>query len=313
MMLLLKSFAVVSLLSGTTAFAPSSLQQQQQNVQRQIVHLRSIGSTKLPKRLNNNRHFPTPTPTLSSSSPPPTTTTALSVLSPVTIAETVCPKLGLLTAFFLFLSPLQAVRETVQVGELCDLNPLPISFMAIVSTSWMVYGLYIKDMYVTLSNMPGAILSVAYAIFLLPVLGNSAWESGNVKSKRELRRMQTVLLGGAGASFGLWTWLRFFSSGMTKAASSTVLGLWASAFTVVLFGSPLTTLQTVIRTRNSSSILFRLSLAQTTNAALWTAYGIVMQQAFVWAPNGVGLILGLIQLAVRIIIPADPYPLCEVE
>ena len=303
-MLQVKLITGALLLSGTTAFAPSTLLTRPLTANRHpqsSSRLNIVGKSRV---INSHiRHDGLSSPTSSSS-------TALAAFSPVTIADTICPKLGLLTALFLFLSPLQAVRETVKVGELCNLNPLPISFMAILSSSWMVYGLMINDIYVALSNVPGAILSVSYAIFLLPVLGNSAWGDDSKKSIRELRRMQTVLLGGAGVSFGLWTWLRFFSN-MTSSAAATVLGLWASAFTVVLFGSPLTTLQSVLRTRNSASILFRLALAQTTNAALWTAYGIVKNQPFVYAPNGIGLLLGLIQLTVRTIIPADP--MCEVE
>eukprot|EP00977_Amphora_coffeiformis_P013223 scaffold3408_cov129-Amphora_coffeaeformis.AAC.18 len=299
---LVKLITASLLLLGTTAFAPSTFRTRQLTETR---HPQSSSRLRIgqSKAINKHRHHDFP-------SSPTSSTTALAAFSPVMIADTICPKLGLFTALFLFLSPLQAVRETVEVGELCNLNPLPISFMAIVSSSWLVYGLMINDLYVALSNVPGAILSVSYAIFLLPVLGNSAWGDDSQKSKRELRRMQTVLLGGAGVSFTLWTWLRFFSN-MTSTAAAAILGSWASIFTVVLFGSPLITLQKVLRTRNSASILFRLAWAQTTNAALWTAYGMVKNQPFVYAPNAIGLVLGLIQLAVRTIIPADP--MCEVE
>ena len=43
-----------------------------------------------------------------------------------------------------------------------DLNPIPLAIMAVSSMCWLVYGLSVRDPYVTLSNVPGSIASIWY-------------------------------------------------------------------------------------------------------------------------------------------------------
>lgn len=39
--------------------------------------------------------------------------------------------------------------------------------------------------------------------------------------------------------------------------------------------------------------------------ALWTTYGVfAAKDIFVWGPNGTGLILGLVQLALKLVYPS---------
>ncbi|KAH8090242.1 sugar transmembrane transporter [Aureococcus anophagefferens] len=80
----------------------------------------------------------------------------------------------------------------------------------------------------------------------------------------------------------------------------------ASAFCVILFGSPLSTIAKVIRQRNSASILAAFTFAQVANCSLWAAYGLwAAKDVYVYGPNIAGLALGLAQLALRIIFPAS--------
>lgn len=228
----------------------------------------------------------------------------------VHLAETVAPKLGVLTALLLFLSPAAAVNETFHSNMLCDLNPLPITLMAITTTAWLAYGLYLKDFYVSVANLPGVLLSIAYMVAMLPVMqiNRSGAVSADHKSDRhELRVVQTILLTGTVSSVLLWTGLRFVP--VAQATAKNILGLFASAFTIAMNGSPLSTMKTVISERNSASILGRLTVAQIINATLWTAYGTIVRQVFVWGPNSIGLVLGLVQLALKAVYPSNPV--CE--
>ena len=90
------------------------------------------------------------------------------------------------------------------------------------------------------------------------------------------------------------------------AARSYWLGIYASAICVVLFASPLSTIASVLKTGNSESILAPLTLAQIANTLMWTVYGVfAAKDVFVWGPNGAGLGLGLIQLALKFCFPAN--------
>ena len=94
--------------------------------------------------------------------------------------------------------------------------------------------------------------------------------------------------------------------GIGAAARSYWLGIYASAICVVLFASPLSTIASVLKTGNSESILAPLTLAQIANTLMWTVYGVfAAKDVFVWGPNGAGLGLGLIQLALKFCFPAN--------
>jgi solute carrier family 50 protein (sugar transporter) len=82
------------------------------------------------------------------------------------------------------------------------------------------------------------------------------------------------------------------------------LGMFASIISIILSASPLFTIQQVVSTRNSSSILGSLTMAQVVNALLWSMYGLAIRNAFVYGPNLIGLGLGLAQLALKITFPS---------
>jgi solute carrier family 50 protein (sugar transporter) len=216
-------------------------------------------------------------------------------LSPdaVRLAETLAPKIGIFTSTYLYFAPTVAVLSAIKADDISDLNPLPLAFMSVVSVAWLAYGLSARDKYVALSNIAGCIGSIAYVLGILPLLKNN---------KRTLRMTQGVILAGYAATLCLWTYLGL--SGASAAKISSLLGLFASGFFIILSGSPLSTIKSVFANKNSKSILGALTAAQVVNTSLWSAYGLAVKDAFVWGPNVVGLGLGLVQLLLKIVFPA---------
>lgn len=220
-------------------------------------------------------------------------------LSPeaLALAQTLAPKVGVLTSTFLYFAPAGAVIKAIKDDDIGSLNTLPLALMSIVSVSWLAYGVASRDVYVALSNIAGAIGSAAYVLGVLPLLA---------QRKRQLRTTQGVVLAGAASVLSLWTYLGV--SHAPQARISTMLGLFASGLFIALSGSPLSSIKTVIATRDSSSILGTLTAAQVVNTILWTAYGLAISDTFVWGPNAVGLGLGLAQLALKLAFPAKKQP-----
>lgn len=208
------------------------------------------------------------------------------------LAETLAPKLGVLTSSALYFAPASAVIAAIRSDDIGDLNPMPLAIMSIVSLAWLMYGFLVQDPYVSLSNIAGCIGSIGYVLGILPLLQSN---------KPALRKTQGLLFSGAAATLCLWTFLAV--SGASIAKSSSVLGYFASALFVVLSGSPLLTIKSVVANKNSGSILGPLTVAQVVNSSLWTAYGFAVQNTFVWGPNIVGLVLGLAQLTLKIMFP----------
>ena len=53
------------------------------------------------------------------------------------------------------------------------------------------------------------------------------------------------------------------------------------------------------------SPLAPVTLPQVSNCALWTTYGVfAARDIFVWGPNGIGLLLGLAQLSLKLCFPS---------
>ena len=215
------------------------------------------------------------------------------VMSPLAVAETVCPALGVVLSNALYASPVPALRACVAKGSLGALNPLPSAIMVIGTTAWAMYAMAVKNPWILASNIPGALVAYYQMVTMLPLM----------KPGKQLSQFQNVILGGAGVTLSLWAYLIF--SGMSAAAVAQVVGMYATIICIILFASPLSTIATVLKTKNSASILAPLTLSQVANCALWTSYGVfAAKDPFVWGPNGTGLLLGLSQLALKLIFPS---------
>ena len=212
-------------------------------------------------------------------------------MSPNPLITSLIPQIGIITSTLLYFSPMAAVRNAASSESLGNLNPIPLAIMAVSSICWLMYGLFIRDPYVTLSNVPGAVASIWYVTAVLPLLKDS-----------QLKNTQTLVVALSALTITLWTYLSLAKKSILQVRSA--LGLFASALFIVLSGSPLSTIKTVLATRNSGSILAPLTFAQVTNTALWSAYGLAIKDVFVYGPNLTGLGFGIIQLFLKIMFPS---------
>lgn len=204
------------------------------------------------------------------------------------------PVAGVFTSNALYFSPLVATMQRTKAGSMGDLNPLPAAVTVLSTLAWLQYGLAVANPFVTASNVPGLVAAVAGFVLMLPLMKGSA----------DLKVTQTTFIGGCAATVGLWTWMVF--SRLTAVARAAALGYYASGFFVVLCAAPLSTIQKVIQKKDASSIFAPATAAQCVNCALWTAYGMLaISDVFVWGPNLTGLMLGVAQLALKIVFPSD--------
>lgn len=203
-----------------------------------------------------------------------------------------CPVIGVATSNALYFSPLAATLERTKAGSMGSLNPLPAAVTVLSTIAWLQYGLSVANPFVVASNVPGLTAAIAGFVLMLPLM----------KDKADLPLTQATFIGGVAATLGLWTWLVF--SHATAVVRSSILGYWASAFFIVLCASPLSTIKKVVQTKNAASIFALTTAAQCANCGLWSAYGYFgVKDVFVWAPNVTGLVLGLCQLALKLIFP----------
>jgi solute carrier family 50 protein (sugar transporter) len=77
------------------------------------------------------------------------------------------------------------------------------------------------------------------------------------------------------------------------------LGFMAACCSILMFGSPLTSLKEVIEKRDASSIPLPVSIAAAGCSLTWTLYGLSMNDISIIVPNFIGSILGAIQLGLK--------------
>jgi hypothetical protein len=72
----------------------------------------------------------------------------------------------------------------------------------------------------------------------------------------------------------------------------------------VYYVAPLSTVATVLRERDSSSLYWPLSMMNVINGCLWFAYGLAIFDWFICIPNGVGAVFNIACLSLCFIFPA---------
>lgn len=81
-----------------------------------------------------------------------------------------------------------------------------------------------------------------------------------------------------------------------------IIGNLAVLFCIAMFGSPLASLTTVLKTKSAQSIPLPFTLATVVNCILWTVAGIFqMKDMKVYFPNILGLAFGLAQVALKLV------------
>lgn len=85
---------------------------------------------------------------------------------------------------------------------------------------------------------------------------------------------------------------------LPPAVAANYIGLTGCTLAVVLMASPLATVKTVIKDKNTAAMPFATSLATLLNAVSWSGYGwLVAKDMLILAPNILGLASAIVQLS----------------
>ena len=83
----------------------------------------------------------------------------------------------------------------------------------------------------------------------------------------------------------------------------TIVGVAVNLNLVFFYGAPLSTIFTVLKERNSASIHIPLVVTSTANGLFWFAFGLAVQDFFIIVPNGLGAMLGLVEIFLCVTYP----------
>lgn len=188
----------------------------------------------------------------------------------------------------MFLCPApQAYRVFKEKCVAPNFNMLPYVTTGMTAMLWLRYALLIHDGPMRNVNLVGSILEVLYSVIFFAYLDHG----------QASRKNMSILVGAASFTISVLLLVRF----MDQKVAIATLGTIASGVNIVTFASPLATLRTVVMSKNCSSFPpFPLQLAMFVTPLLWFLYAQLIHDSFLAVPNGLGIILGIVQLGLRL-------------
>ncbi|KAG9447583.1 hypothetical protein H6P81_013711 [Aristolochia fimbriata] len=192
---------------------------------------------------------------------------------------------GNLFAFVLFVSPLPVFRRITKNKSTEQFSGLPYIYGLINCLICMWYGLPVIShgiILVATVNSVGAIFQLTYIIIFI-IYAEGA------------KRMK--MLGLLATVFGLFALIVIVSLTCFQPPTRQLfVGYLSVASLVCMFASPLFIINLVIRTKSVEFMPFYLSLATFLMSLSFFSYGMLKHDPFIFVPNGIGSVLGSVQL-----------------
>ncbi|XWS10184.1 hypothetical protein CRYUN_Cryun39dG0053700 [Craigia yunnanensis] len=192
---------------------------------------------------------------------------------------------GNIFAFGLFVSPIPTFRRIIRNRSTEHFSGLPYIYALLNCLICTWYGtplISYDNVPVMTVNSIGAVFQIAYIILFIVYA-----------DKEKKMKMLGLLL----AVFGLLASIIAGSLQIVDREARWILvGLLSCASLISMFASPLFIINLVIRTKSVEFMPFYLSLSTFLMSTSFFLYGIFNFDAFIYVPNGIGTILGIVQL-----------------
>merc|ERR1719499_1248457 len=164
----------------------------------------------------------------------------------------------------------------------------PIMFLMLVNNGfvWACYGILSDDSVILISNACGVMLGIVYSAIFYQYTPNKAQMTKYVQM-----------------SFIVITMLFLFTFFSDPTFCVNTLGLIGSLSAILLMASPLAVMKAVVRDQTSIYLPVPTVVTTFINALTWLLYGIVVGDAFIWFPNGMGLLASIVQVCLLFAYP----------
>ncbi|KAL4180802.1 hypothetical protein AMTRI_Chr12g234210 [Amborella trichopoda] len=192
---------------------------------------------------------------------------------------------GNLFAFVLFLSPMPTFRRIIRNGSTEQFSGLPYIYALLNCLICLWYGLPVVTqgmLLVATVNSIGALFQLVYISLFITYAE---------------RRKKVNMLGLLLAVFSLFAVIVFVSLRfMGPSLRQLFVGYLSVASLISMFASPLFIINLVIQTKSVEFMPFYLSLATFLMSFSFFAFGFLKHDGFIYVPNGIGSLLGVVQL-----------------
>ncbi|OAY42339.1 bidirectional sugar transporter SWEET16 [Manihot esculenta] len=202
--------------------------------------------------------------------------------------------IGNIISFFVFTSPIKTFWEVVKKKSTGDYEVFPYITTCLGTSLWTFYGLLKPGgLLVVTVNGAGAFFQFIYVtIFLI--------YAPKDKKVRAAKLVGLLNFGFLGAVIAV-TLLA-----MHGKLRLTFVGLICVGMTTIVYGSPLSVMKTVIKTRSVEYMPFLLSFSLFLNASIWLIYAAVVRDYYMTIPSVLGVVLGIVQFILYAIYSKQP-------
>ncbi|CAI0408800.1 unnamed protein product [Linum tenue] len=202
-------------------------------------------------------------------------------------ARTAVGIIGNVISLCLFLSPVPTFVQIWKKKSVEQFKPDPYLATLLNCMAWVVYGLPVVHPNSTLVltiNGGGTVIQLVYIAVYLTYSDR----------KRRVKVLSLVLLEVAFVVLLLVLVVSLVHELHKRAA---IVGVLCVVFCTMIYVAPLSVMvKMVIKTRSVEYMPFYLSLASLGNGACWTAYALIRIDLFIIIPNGIGVVLAMVQL-----------------
>ncbi|XP_043710629.1 bidirectional sugar transporter SWEET16-like [Telopea speciosissima] len=191
---------------------------------------------------------------------------------------------GNIISVLVFLSPIRTFVRIVKNRSTEEFESIPYICTLLSSGLWTYYGIIRPGSYLVATvNGFGVLVEAIYVVLFL------IFAPAKMKAKTAV--LLVVLDGGFLAAMVLGT--RLALEGDTRID---VLGFVCAGLNIIMYGSPLVAMKTVVTMKSVEYMPFFLSFFLFLNGGIWAFYALLVGDYFLGVPNGIGCLLGTAQL-----------------
>ncbi|BAD88223.1 putative MtN3 [Oryza sativa Japonica Group] len=192
---------------------------------------------------------------------------------------------GNIFALVLFISPLPTFKRIVRNGSTEQFSAMPYIYSLLNCLICLWYGLPFVSYGVVLVatvNSIGALFQLAYTATFIAF--------ADAKNRVKVSSLLVMV-------FGVFALIVYVSLALFDHQTRQLfVGYLSVASLIFMFASPLSIINLVIRTKSVEYMPFYLSLSMFLMSVSFFAYGVLLHDFFIYIPNGIGTVLGVIQL-----------------
>ncbi|XP_051150714.1 bidirectional sugar transporter SWEET17-like [Andrographis paniculata] len=193
--------------------------------------------------------------------------------------------IGNIISVLVFLSPVKTFVRIVKQRSTEEFDSLPYICTLLNSCLWTYYGVTKPGSYLVATvNGFGIVVELIYVALFLAYAATPR------------KRARTGILAGI-LDVGVFGAAVLATALLLEGeAKINVIGFACAGLNIIMYASPLAAMKTVVTQKSVEYMPFLLSFFLFVNGGVWTLYGVLMRDLFVGVPNGMGFLLGTLQL-----------------